>query len=80
MTDNAQTVYLADYTPPSWLVEDVQLTFRLAPSATRVLSRIRFVPNPATDDRRFFLHGEDLTLVSAAIDGAPSRPRSRRRA
>ncbi|MGR3551175.1 aminopeptidase N [Pseudooceanicola sp.] len=63
------TIYLKDYTPPNWLVEDVHLTFRLAPQATRVLSRIRFVPNPDTQDRRFFLEGEDLRLISARIDG-----------
>ena len=69
-TEN-QTIYLADYTPPAFLVEDVHLTFRLAPSATRVLSKIRFRPNPATKDRTFFLHGEKLKLISAALDGAP---------
>ena len=69
-----QTIYLADYTPPGWLVEDVQLTFRLAPDATRVLSRITFAPNPATGDRDFFLHGEQLKLISARINGAAVAP------
>lgn len=68
------TIYLKDYTPPAWLVEDVHLTFRLAPEATRVLSRVRFAPNPATQDRRFFLEGEGLTLISARIDGAEVSP------
>ncbi|GGL66908.1 aminopeptidase N [Wenxinia marina] len=70
-----QTIHLADYAPPPWLVERVELTFRLAPTATRVLSRIRFVPNPATSDRRFFLHGEGLKTLSARIDGAEVTPR-----
>ena len=68
------TIYLKDYTPPAWLVEDVHLTFRLAPEATRVLSRVRFVPNPVTQDRRFFLEGEGITLISARIDGAEVSP------
>ena len=68
------TIYLKDYTPPAWLVEEVELTFRLDPKATRVLSKVRFVPNPATDDRRFFLEGEELTLISAKIDGAEVSP------
>jgi len=68
-----QTVYLKDYTAPNWLIEDVRLTFRLSPGATRVLSSIRFVPNPDTAAREFFLHGEGLTLISAKIDGAPAR-------
>ena len=42
-------VYLSDYTPPAWLVERVELTFRLHPTATRVLSRIVFRPNDNFD-------------------------------
>ena len=38
-------------------------------------SRIRFAPNPDSDDRRFFLHGEELTLIRATIDGTPVTPR-----
>ncbi len=74
MTDAAPAaVYLADYTPPAFLIEDVHLTFRLAPSATRVLSRIRFRPNPAAPGP-FRLDGESLRLISAAIDGRPVTP------
>ncbi|MBK5933772.1 aminopeptidase N [Rhodovulum imhoffii] len=67
-------VHLKDYTPPHWLVGEVRLTFRLAPNATRVISRISFRPNPATAQRRFFLHGEGLKLISALIDGQPVTP------
>ena len=69
-----QTVHLSDYAPPAFLVEDVHLTFRLAPRATRVLSRIRFRPNPDAAGGAFFLHGEELTLIRAAIDGAEVTP------
>ncbi|ARO14796.1 aminopeptidase N [Ketogulonicigenium robustum] len=69
-----QKIYLADYTPPTYLVEHVDLTFRLAPKNTRVLARIRFVPNPAATSRDFFLHGELLTLINASIDGTPVTP------
>ena len=69
-----QTIYLADYTPPAWLVDTVELTFRLSPDATRVISRIAFRPNPAATSRAFFLHGEQLTLMSAAINGTPVTP------
>ncbi|SLN47017.1 Aminopeptidase N [Roseivivax jejudonensis] len=69
-----QTVYLSDYTPFGFVVERVELTFRLAPESTRVTSRIRFAPNPETTDRTFFLHGEELRLVSARIDGAEVTP------
>jgi len=63
------TIYLKDYTPFGYLIDEVSLTFRLDPHKTRVLSRIAFRPNPDATDRRFFLHGEELTLISAKIDG-----------
>ena len=69
-----QTVYLSDYMAPAWLVESVQLIFRLDPDATRVTSRIAFRPNPDAPHQPFMLHGEDLTLIAARIDGAPITP------
>ncbi|SDX96942.1 aminopeptidase N [Citreimonas salinaria] len=69
-----QTVYLSDYKPFGWRVEDVSLTFRLAPEATRILSRIRFAPDPAAPAQDFFLHGEDVSLIRATIDGAEVTP------
>ena len=75
MTKPAQRkIHLADYTPPAFLVDKVDLTFRLDPQATRVISRIAFRPNPAAEERGFFLHGENLKLIRAAIDGRPIRP------
>ena len=49
-----QTVYLADYTAPAYLVDTVHLTFRLDADATRVISRIAFRPNPQVTNRDFF--------------------------
>ncbi|SFO37007.1 aminopeptidase N [Roseovarius lutimaris] len=69
-----QAVYLSDYTPPAYLVDEVHLTFRLAAETTRVISKIRFRPNPEAQNRDFFLHGEGLSLVSAMIDGAAITP------
>jgi aminopeptidase N len=70
-----QAIYLADYTPPAFLVDEVHLTFRLAPEATRVLSRIAFRPNPEAASRDvFFLHGENLHLIGAKIDGQEITP------
>ncbi|OWU77950.1 aminopeptidase N [Marinibacterium profundimaris] len=67
-----QTILLSDYTPFGWQLEKVELTFILAPRATRVKSRIAFVPNPGAPAQDFFLHGEELTLISATIDGTPA--------
>ena len=69
-----QTIYLADYTPPAFLIETVELVFSLHPTATKVRSRIRFRPNPDAQDREFFLHGEGLKLLSSRIDGQEVTP------
>jgi len=71
---DGRTIYLKDYAPPAYLVERVELTFVLAPEATRVKSRIRFTPNPESASRDFFLHGEELKLVSASVDGQAVTP------
>ena len=64
-----KALYLKDYTVPPYLVDDVQLTFKLDPAATRVISRVQFRPNPEAADGTFFLHGEDLKLIWAKVDG-----------
>ena len=69
-----RTIYLKDYTPPQYLVDSVALTFHLDPHHTRVQSRIAFRPNPDATDRTFFLHGENLKLLSTRIDGVPVTP------
>ncbi len=72
MTDAPQTVYLADYLPFTHIVEQVRLTFRLAPTATRVLTHLQLAPNPARpgpQDLR--LDGENLRLITCAINGTP---------
>ncbi len=69
-----QTIYLKDYKPFGFNVDSVHLTFRLDPTATRVFARIEFSPNPDATDRDFFLHGEQITLISAKIDGQPVSP------
>ena len=70
----AQTIFLSDYKPPAFLVDDVHLTFQLAPQKTRVISRISFWPNPDSDDSTFTLNGENLALISAKIDGQDCTP------
>ncbi|MFT6023865.1 MAG: aminopeptidase N [Ascidiaceihabitans sp.] len=69
-----QTIYLKDYTPFGYNVDEVHLTFDLAPNATRVTSRIKFSPRKGATDTTFFLHGEQLHLRSAKIDGEAVTP------
>ncbi len=68
-TATPETIFLKDYTPFGYKVDSVSLTFKLAPRATRVISKIVFSPNPETTDARFFLHGKQLDLKWAKIDG-----------
>lgn len=76
MNDNSpQLVRLADYRPPAWVVDSVQLTFLLDPEATRVTSRIAFAPNPEARDRTFRLDGEGMRFIRAQIDGQQVHPR-----
>ncbi len=61
---------LKDYQPFPFIPTSVDLTFRLDPTATRVLARISFAPNPARPDRHpLTLDGEKLRLISAHVDG-----------
>jgi aminopeptidase N len=68
---------LADYRAPDWLIDSVALDFDLAPSATRVKTRIAFRRNPeriGEGPAGLVLDGRLLTLVSAAVDGEPVEP------
>ncbi|MDG2339766.1 MAG: aminopeptidase N, partial [Paracoccaceae bacterium] len=73
--DAPETIYLADYTPFGWNVVNVDLTFKLAPNATRVTTKINLVPNPDGFQGEFFLHGEQLKLIHAKIDGVTVDPK-----
>jgi len=76
MTAAQKSVHLADYQPYTHLIGGVDLTFRLAPSATRVIARLAFRPNPARPGRHVLrLNGEGLKLISCLLDGQPVTPR-----
>jgi aminopeptidase N len=70
-TDTPRMIRLTDYRPPAFLVHEVELTFDLQPSATRVRARLhlrRDAPGPLR------LDGESLELRSIAVDGRPLDP------
>ncbi len=62
---------LADYQPPSFLIDTVELSFDLDEAATRVRSRLALRRNPASADKRapLSLDGENVALVRIALDG-----------
>src|SRR5712672_1010083 len=71
-TDQDQPVRLADYQPPDWLVETVELDVSLHPTATRVRARLKVRPNPsARAAAPLTLDGDGLTLKSIKLDGRP---------
>ncbi len=68
-----RTINRADYTVPNFLIDAVDLTFRLDPAATEVGSRLLVRRNPlsAEPGAPLRLDGEALTLVAARLDGKP---------
>jgi aminopeptidase N len=71
MPDSApHEIRLADYTPPPFLIDTVDLRFDLDEVATTVLSRLALRRNPAAPaGSALHLDGEALTLVSLTRDG-----------
>ncbi len=71
-TEDARPVRLADYRPPDWLVETVELDVLLDPKATRVRATLTLKPNPdSAAPAPLVLDGEELVLKSLKLDGAP---------
>jgi aminopeptidase N len=71
-TDATPTITrLADYTPPDYLIDSVDLVFDLSPSATRVTSRLAMRRNPDSAHLAapLRLDGQALELIRVAIDG-----------
>ncbi|MBF0263599.1 MAG: aminopeptidase N, partial [Magnetococcales bacterium] len=64
---------LADYTPPTHLVETIHLDFHLGETETLVSSRMTLRRNPdaSAQQRPLRLDGRDLELVEIRLDGAP---------
>ncbi len=66
-----QAVRLADYEVPDFLIDSVELAFDLGEDSTGVTARLALRRNPASRDPRapLRLDGEELELVSLALDG-----------
>lgn len=71
-TETPQIIRLSEYRVPDFLIDHVALDFRLAPEATRVTSVLAMRRNPAGQaGAALVLDGDELTLVSVAVDGQP---------
>ena len=78
MSDTAATPHViqrADYAPPAFLIDTVDLEFDLVPERTVVRNTMRMRRNPAAAHcahaADLELMGEQLTFVSAELDGKP---------
>ena len=80
LRDTPQTIYLKDYRPPEYLVDQVMLQFDLGEQETRVQARLQMRRNPAaeTSSDFLYLHGEQLELLTLALDGVPLEPEAYR--
>ncbi len=67
------TIRLAEYRPPDWLVPTIALRFELDGKRTRVHATLNVVRN-GDHSAPLELDGEDLTLISVAVDGAAVTP------
>ncbi|HWY61002.1 MAG TPA: aminopeptidase N, partial [Rhizomicrobium sp.] len=71
-TEDPRAIHLADYRAPDFHIETVKLDFALDPNATRVSARLELARK--TPDAPLVLHGEELKLVSIALDGRTLSP------
>ncbi|MCO4824708.1 MAG: aminopeptidase N, partial [Amylibacter sp.] len=72
----APTIRLSEYQQPAFWIKTVDLHFTLHPTATRVRSTIEFSANDTRADglHDLHLHGQDLKLISASINGTALKP------
>jgi aminopeptidase N len=66
-------IFLKDYTPAAYLVEDAELWIDLVPTATLVRARLQLHANPAAGAPAgaLRLDGRQLELLEVVLDGVP---------
>jgi len=71
-TDTApSTIYLKDYQPPMYLIENVKLHFELHESQPVVTSVLNVKLNADNDQptKKLYLDGQNLVLLSVKLNG-----------
>jgi aminopeptidase N len=71
-----QPTRLADYRPPDFLIDNVDLVFDLGAAETGVQSHVALRRNPKAGNPRapLRLDGDELELMALALDGRPLTP------
>ena len=65
----AKVIHRADYQPPAFWIDTVELVFDLDPAKTRVLNRMRVRRNPEVVPQPLRLDGEELNLARVLVGG-----------
>ena len=70
-TKNTPETRLADYTPPAFLIDRVELDFDIREKITRVTSRLHGRRNPASKNKKgaLVLNGENQKLLGVTLNG-----------
>lgn len=66
--DSRVTIQRSDYRPPSFTIDSVDLNFDITDRVT-VTAELRIARNPANPADDLVLNGQDLKLLSVALDG-----------
>ncbi|MCK4503553.1 MAG: aminopeptidase N [Desulfuromonadales bacterium] len=76
MSQKLTTHYLKDYSPPTHLVDQLELRIDLHPTRTKVHAVLQMRSNPACvgDGDSLRLDGRQLDLVEVVLDGKPLDP------
>ncbi|MFZ2726666.1 MAG: aminopeptidase N [Methylococcaceae bacterium] len=76
LTNQPQTIYLKDYTPPTYLITQVDLDFNLSDEQTKVIAQLTLKRNPAnaSNDNTLLLNGENLTLHRVLLNDVELSP------
>ena len=65
----SKVVHRADYQPPAYWIDTVELCFDLDPAKTRVLNKMRLRRNPGLPAQPLRLDGEELNLARVLVNG-----------
>jgi aminopeptidase N len=64
-----KTIHLKDYTPPAYLIDEVELDLDIHPGATTVSATLKCRRNPLAGSQALVLDGNELETLSIALDG-----------
>ena len=67
-TSTPQTVYLKDYTAPSYLIDTVDLDFNIETAGTTVSATLAMRRNPAVPAQPLVLDGDELKTLSVTVN------------